>query len=55
LATDRSLSEKINKSLEYNADKTVYFLDKMNLWKHIPITEALNPYYIKRLGSGNAG
>lgn len=48
LSSDKSLTEKLNKSMELDSDKTVFLLDKMNLWNHIPITESLYPYYKER-------
>jgi len=41
------LSKNINKSLTLDADRTVYLINKMNMWKYIPITEELAPYYNK--------
>jgi len=48
LSEDKSLTEKLNKAMDYDADKTVYLLDKMKLWNYIPISEKLYPYYVKR-------
>jgi tRNA nucleotidyltransferase/poly(A) polymerase len=41
------LSKNINKALSLDADRAVYLINKMNMWKFIPITEALVPYYSK--------
>lgn len=38
------LSKHLDKALSYDADKTIYLLDKMNLWNHVPVTQALYPY-----------
>lgn len=42
------LSKNIEKALFYDADKTFYLLEKMNMWDYIPITQKLYPYYAKR-------
>lgn len=49
LSSDKALSEKLNKAMSYNPNKTVHLLDQMDLWEQIPITTALHPYYMKRL------
>lgn len=41
------LSKNIDKALEYNPKKTVSLLNEMNLWKYIPITRKLYPYFSK--------
>jgi len=41
------LSKNLNKALAFDADRSVHLINKMNLWKTIPITEALIPYYQK--------
>jgi len=48
-ASEKSLTQKLNKSMDYNPDKTLKLLDKMGLWNYIPISEKLYPYYIKRI------
>jgi len=50
--SERSLTQKLNKALDYNPEKTLQLLSKMNLWNHIPISERLYPYYMKRLKEG---
>lgn len=50
--SERSLTQKLNKALDYNPEKTIKLLGIMNLWNHIPISERLYPYYIKRLKEG---
>jgi poly(A) polymerase len=52
-ATKKVLSDKISSALKFDADKTIYYITKMNLWKYIPITEALSPYYHKYLKESN--
>jgi tRNA nucleotidyltransferase/poly(A) polymerase len=44
-SSPHSLKEKLNKAVAYNPDKTVKLLTELDLWQHIPITEALQPYY----------
>lgn len=43
------LSKNINKSLSIDADRTVYLIDKMDMWKYLPVTEELTPYYSKKM------
>lgn len=40
----RYISDKIGESLDKDPDKTVDLLTRMNLWKHIPISQKLAPY-----------
>lgn len=47
------LSKNINKSLLLDADRTVYLINKMNMWKFIPITQELAPYYSKTMSREN--
>lgn len=51
-ASDHTLREKLDKAMKLNPERAVYFLDKMGLWTKIPITEALHPHYMKRIGKG---
>lgn len=48
-SSDRALAEKLNKAIAANPNRTTYLLDQMGLWNQIPITEALYPYYQKRV------
>jgi len=43
------LIEKLNKSIKLNPERTVYLLNKMNLWNHIPMSDELLPYYKNNL------
>ena len=43
ISSDKALSEKLNKALSYNPEKTIKCLDEMNLWNYIPITEPVYP------------
>ena len=45
LPSQKFTIEKINKSIDLNPDRTIYFLNKTNAWNHIPMTEKLLPYY----------
>lgn len=38
------LSKKLKKSLDYNKDATVYWLDQLKLWRHLPPLADLMPY-----------
>lgn len=51
-ASEKALVEKLNKAMEYNPEKTVNYLTKLNLWDYIPITEKLYPYYMQRTKAG---
>lgn len=51
-ASDKALAEKLNKAIQSNPTRTTYLLDQMGLWKQIPITKELYPYYMKRV-TGN--
>lgn len=42
------LAKNIDKALLYNPDRTIYLLNKMNIWNYIPITQALYPYFAKK-------
>lgn len=48
------LSKNINKSLSLDADRTVYLINKMDMWKFIPITEELVPYYSKIMSGASS-
>lgn len=41
------LSKNINKALEYDADRAAFLINKMHMWKYIPITRELEPYFRK--------
>jgi len=50
-STEHTLSEKLNKAMEYDPDRTTYLLDKMGLWQQIPISQEMYPYYRKRMAA----
>lgn len=54
ISSEKSLSEKINKALGYNPEKTVKLINELNLWNYIPITKELYPYYVQIKGNKNA-
>jgi hypothetical protein len=43
-----TISKKINDAFQLNPTKTIQTLDELNIWDHIPLTEVVRPYYIKR-------
>ncbi len=47
IATDKVLREKLNQAFEKDADKAVHYLSQMNLWSLVPITDIMQPYYMK--------
>lgn len=53
ISTNKSLNEKIEDAFEHDADKAVFYLTKMNLWDHIPISEKIYPYYLKHKAKTN--
>jgi tRNA nucleotidyltransferase/poly(A) polymerase len=52
LSSEHTLTEKLNKAIELNTERTTFLLDQMGLWNYIPISELLYPYYSKRIGAG---
>ncbi len=47
ISTEKSLNEKIEKAFEYDSEKAIYYLNKMNLWNYINITTKIYPHYLK--------
>lgn len=47
ISTKKSLNEKIKQAFLHDADKAAFYLNKMNLWNYIEITESIYPYYMK--------
>ncbi len=43
-ASNKYLTKKLNQAVEYNKDRTVQALSKMNLWPHVPPIKDLVPY-----------
>jgi len=42
------LIKNLDKAMTIDSDRTLYLINKMDLWKYIPITDKLLPYYNKR-------
>lgn len=53
ISTARSINDKLTEAFEKDADKASFYLTKMNLWSHIPISEKLHPFYTKYLKDKN--
>jgi len=49
ISSSSSLQEKLNSAFEKDADKASYYLSKMGLWGEVPVTEIMQPYYMKKL------
>lgn len=43
------ITKNINNALMYDANKTIWLINKMDLWDYLPITEGLLPYYKQRI------
>lgn len=48
ISSVKSLTEKLDESFKIDADKASYLLTKMGLWEHIPVSDVVYPYYMKR-------
>ena len=42
-----TVKSKLDKAFEYNPEKAVKNITAMNLWKYVPITDIMTPYYRK--------
>lgn len=49
ISTEKVLTEKLNDAFKWDADKAVFYLNKMDLWNYVPITEIMYPYYKKNI------
>jgi hypothetical protein len=49
IATEKSLSDKLNEAFSKDADRASWFLTKMDIWNYVPITEIMYPYYQKHV------
>ena len=47
------ISEKLDKSFSLDPERANYYLNKMNLWNHVPVNEVIYPYYLKHLRGSN--
>ena len=45
LPSQKFAIEKLNKSIELNPDRTIYLINKLDIWDYLPMTEKLLPYY----------
>lgn len=52
ISTEKSLNEKLNEAFARDADKASHLITRMGLWSHIPITEAVYPYYMRAVKKG---
>jgi len=50
IASEKAMTEKLNEAFNRDADKAAFYISKMNLWEEIPITEVVQPYYMKAKG-----
>lgn len=50
ISSNKTLIKKLNSAFEYNPELAVENISKMDLWKHIPITDIMTPYYAKHVG-----
>jgi len=53
LTNPKTLSKKLNTAYEIDADKTKYYMNKMNLWKFISINEMLSDEILEFLTNPN--
>jgi|SRR5579885_1227998 len=55
ISTEKSLNEKLGEAFSRDADRASDLITKMNLWDQIPISQAMQPYYMKHVkGKVNA-
>ncbi len=47
LSTDKVMVEKLNEAFTRDPDRASYLVKEMGLWKLIPITKIVYPYYVK--------
>lgn len=47
ISTEKVMAEKINEAFNRDADKASYYITKMGIWDQIPITDVVQPYYMK--------
>lgn len=48
ISTEKAMAEKLNKAFEKDADRASHYLSLMGLWDLVPVTELMQPYYLKR-------
>jgi tRNA nucleotidyltransferase/poly(A) polymerase len=49
ISTEKSLTEKLNEAFSRDPDKASHLLTQMNLWNYVPISESMQPYYMKQV------
>lgn len=47
ISTEKVMAEKLNEAFNRNPERAVYNINKMRLWDYIPITQVVQPYYMK--------
>ncbi len=47
ISTNKSLTEKLSEAFKRDADKASFYITKMGLWNHIPVSKEMYPYYLK--------
>ena len=50
ISSRKSLVEKLDDAFKYNPERASNLLTNMGLWDLIPISETINPYYLKNRG-----
>jgi len=51
ISTQKSLVEKLNAAFDKDPDRASFNLTKMNLWKYVPITESMQPFYKRNINA----
>ncbi len=51
ICDEKSLAKKLNSAYEFDKDRTIYYLSKMNLWNFIPINGMLSDDVLEMLAS----
>lgn len=49
ISTEKVMMEKLNDAFTRDPDKASHLVSSMNLWKYIPISEVIYPYYMKHV------
>jgi hypothetical protein len=49
VSTNNVMTEKMNEAFKRDADKASHLIAQMGLWNHLPISDAIYPYYEKYL------
>lgn len=48
ISTPTALTEKLNSAFELDGDRAAYNISKMGIWNQIPITDIVQPYFMKK-------